>query len=118
MKRFVAVFIGTPEAMARSGWEAMSEAQRSERQQQGIESWKRWIETNKAAIVDMGTPLGKTKKASPAGIEDTRNAITAYTVVQAPSHDAAVRLFEHHPHFTLFPGDSIEVMECLPIPGM
>jgi hypothetical protein len=27
-------------------------------------------------------------------------------------------MFEGHPHFTIFPGESIEVMECLPIPGM
>jgi hypothetical protein len=29
-----------------------------------------------------------------------------------------VKLFENHPHFTIFPGEAIEVMECLPIPGM
>ena len=27
------------------------------------------------------------------------------------------KLFEKHPHFTIFPGDSVEIMECLPIPG-
>ena len=32
-------------------------------------------------------------------------------------NEAAVKLFEGHPHFTIFPGDSVEVMECLPIPG-
>jgi hypothetical protein len=26
-------------------------------------------------------------------------------------------MFENHPHFTIFPGDSVEIMECLPIPG-
>jgi len=25
-------------------------------------------------------------------------------------------MFEGHPHFTIFPGESIEVMECLQIP--
>jgi hypothetical protein len=24
---------------------------------------------------------------------------------------------EWHPHFTIFPGDSVEIMECLPMPG-
>jgi hypothetical protein len=42
--------------------------------------------------------------------------MTAYTVVQAESHEAAAKLFANHPHFTVFPGDGIEVMECLPIP--
>ena len=65
----------------------------------------------------MGTPLGRTKNVSSFGITDIRNNMTAYTVVQAESHEAAARLFENHPHFTIFPGDGVEIMECLPIPG-
>jgi hypothetical protein len=38
-------------------------------------------------------------------------------VVQAESHDAAARMFTNHPHFTIFPGEAVEIMECLPIPG-
>jgi hypothetical protein len=38
-------------------------------------------------------------------------------VVSAESHAAAARLFEGHPHFTVFPGEGVEVMECLPMPG-
>jgi len=37
--------------------------------------------------------------------------------VQAESHEAAANLFEGHPHFTIFPGDGIEVMEVLSIPA-
>jgi hypothetical protein len=44
--------------------------------------------------------------------------MTAWVAVDADSHEAAARMFEGHPHFTIFPGESIEVMECLPIPGM
>ena len=117
MKAFVAVYMGTPEAMQRSGWLTMSEAQKHERQREGIAAWRRWAEENKSAIVDGGTPLGKTKKASSAGIEDIRNNIAAYAIVRASSHEAAAKLFENHPHFTIFPGDSVEIMECLPIPG-
>ena len=43
--------------------------------------------------------------------------MAAYTVVQAESHEAAAKLFLNHPHFTIFPGDGVEIMECLPIPG-
>jgi hypothetical protein len=28
------------------------------------------------------------------------------------------KLFENHPHFTIFLGQSIEIMECLPLPDM
>jgi hypothetical protein len=31
---------------------------------------------------------------------------------------AAAKIFEGHPHFAFFPGDRIEIMECLPVPGM
>jgi len=33
------------------------------------------------------------------------------------THAAAARMFADHPHFAIFPGDSVEIMECLPIPG-
>jgi len=26
-------------------------------------------------------------------------------------------MFVGHPHFTIFPGEAVEIMECLPIPG-
>jgi hypothetical protein len=41
----------------------------------------------------------------------------SYTVVRADSHEAAAKLFENHPHFTIFPGESVEIMPVLPMPG-
>jgi hypothetical protein len=38
-------------------------------------------------------------------------------VVCADSHEAAATLFENHPHFMIFPGESVEVMPVLPIPA-
>jgi len=66
----------------------------------------------------MGGPLGKTKKVSEHGITDTNNEMGAFMVVRADSHEAAAKLFEKHPHFTIFPGESVEVMPVLPIPGV
>jgi hypothetical protein len=43
--------------------------------------------------------------------------MTGYVIVRAESHEAAAKLFENHPHFSIFPGDSVEIMECLPFPG-
>ena len=65
----------------------------------------------------MGGPLGKTKKISAHAVEDTSNAIGAYTIVRADSLEAAAKLFEGHPHFTIFPGECVEIMPILPIPG-
>ena len=115
MKNFLAIYLGTPAAM--SAWNALPEAVRSERTAAGMKAWHQWVDRNKSRIVEMGAPLGKTKGVSKAGVSDVRNNMTAYTVVSAESHADAAKLFENHPHFTIFPGEAIEVMECLPIPG-
>jgi hypothetical protein len=51
------------------------------------------------------------------GIEDTSNEMGAYMVVRADSHEAAAELFERHPPLTIFPGEAVEIMPVLPIPG-
>jgi hypothetical protein len=115
MKNFVAIYLGSPAAKKR--WEAIDEKTRNERTKTGMGQWMEWGTENSKSIVDEGAPLGKTKRIDPKGISDTRNQITGYTIVQAESHEAAARLFLEHPHFTTFPGDSVEIMECLPIPS-
>ena len=115
MKNFLAIYTGTPEARAK--WDQLSEAERKKRQAAGMEAWMNWGKKNSAAIVEGGGPLGKTKRASSQGIADIKNAMAAYVIVRAESHAEAAKLFENHPHFTIFPGDSVEIMECLPLPG-
>jgi hypothetical protein len=116
MKKFLAVYMGSAAALAE--WNALDEATRKAREKAGIAAWKKWAADHGGAIVELGSPIGKTKRVSAEGIADMKNEIGAYTVVQAESHDAAARLFESHPHFAIFPGDRVEVMECLPLPEM
>lgn len=116
MKTFMAVFTGSPESMG--AWKSLDAAEREKRERQGKDAWIAWGEKHAASIVDHGTPLGKTKRIDAKGIADARNNLAAYTLVKAESHEAAARLFEGHPHFTIFPGDGVEVMECLPLPEM
>ena len=115
MKRYLAIYTGTVAVMEK--WKALPEHELQKRQAAGIKGWKEWAERNKASIVEGGGPLGRTKSVSKSGIADIRNNMAAYTVVQAESQEAAAKLFEGHPHFTIFPGDAVEVMECLPIPA-
>jgi hypothetical protein len=117
MKRFLAIYIGTQAALERSQWNQLSEEQRKAREATGIQAWMEWGKTHAAAIVDRGSPLGKTKRTSADGVSDIKNSMAGYVIVQAESHEAAAKLFEQHPHFTIFPGDSVEIMECLPLPG-
>jgi hypothetical protein len=115
MKQYLAVFTGSPSAMAQ--WQALPEQERQKRQAEGVTAWKKWTTENAASIADMGGPLSRTKLISKGGISDIRNNLSAFTVVQAESQDAAARLFLNHPHFTIFPGEGVEVMEVLPIPA-
>jgi hypothetical protein len=116
MKTFLAIYIGTQARLEASGWNKLSADERAKRQADGMKAWMDWGATHAASIVDQGTPLGKTKRAAPDGISDTKNTMTGYVIIKAESHEAAARLFENHPHFTIFPGDSVEIMECLPLP--
>lgn len=117
MKKFLAVYIGTPESSEKK-WRGLSEAEIKQRESQGMKTWMAWGEKYAAAIKDMGSPLGKTKRVDEKGVSDTRNALTAYTVIEAESHEEAAKMFLNHPHFSVFPGDSVEIVECLPMPGL
>lgn len=112
MKRFLALFMGSEASSARAA-AGLSDDIRDK----GMAAWGAWMAQHGADIVDTGGPLGVTKKASLDGVTDTRNYVAGYVIVQAPSHEAAARMFEAHPHFAIFPGESVEIMECLPIPG-
>ena len=114
MKEFLAVYTGTPDAFAK--WQKLDEATRKQREAQGMKAWESWMETHKASIAVEGGPLGKTKRIGADGITDIRNNLAGFVVVRAESHEAAAKLFLNHPHFTIFPGDSVEIMERLPIP--
>lgn len=114
MKNFLAIYLGTPDSM--NGWEDLSEDEREQRIQKGMAAWGAWMEKHKDILVASGGPLGKTKRIDPTGIADTRNNMTGYVIVKAETHEDAAKLFEEHPHFSIFPGDSVEVMECMPIP--
>ena len=114
---FLAVFLGSKTGPKWAAWNALQEADRRAKEQQGIAAWKAWAEKHQAAIVYMGGPLGKTKKVDSSGIGDISNQMGAFTVVRADSNEAAAKLFEGHPHFTIFPGEAIEIMPVLPIPA-
>lgn len=118
MKRFVAIYIGSMDSAAFKAWDAMDAAQKQERQTAGMEAWIRWGEQHAKSIVDGGGPLGKTKRVDANGIADVKNMMSGYVIVEAESHEAAAKMFEKHPHFSMFPGESVEIMECLPIPKL
>ncbi len=118
MPKFMALYVGSPEAFARSGWDKLDDTTRKAREIAGMQAWGEWQEKNKSVMVDEGSPLGKTKRVSAKGVSDISNAVAGYIIVEAASHDAAAKLFENHPHFSVFPGDAVEIMPCNPMPTM
>jgi hypothetical protein len=114
---YLAVFLGSKTSPRMQAWMALPEAERRAKEQEGIAAWKAWMEKHLAAVSVMGGPLGKTKKITARGVEDVSNEMSGFMVVRAESPAAAARLFENHPHFAIFPGESIEVMPVLPIPA-
>ena len=116
MKNYLAVFLGKPEAMDK--WRAMPEAERKQREQAGIEAWHKWVAEHKDAIVDMGSPLGKSVTVNKAGAATpTTNNLGGYSVLQGESKEALAKSLEGHPHF-MMPDGFLEVVEIMPIPGM
>lgn len=117
MKNFLAVYIGSDSNPRAKEWEKLSEADRNKQVQKAMAAWGEWGAKYSKVIVDQGAPLGKTKKADNSGISNIKNQMTAYAIVKAETHEEAAKMFAGHPHFSIFPGDSIEIMECLPMPG-
>jgi len=118
MPKFMALYVGSPDAFARSGWDKLDDSARKAREIEGMKAWGAWQEKNKIVAIDEGSPLGKTKRTDKNGVSDISNQIAGYIIVEAESHDAAARLFLNHPHFTIFPGDAVEIMPCNPMPTM
>ena len=114
---YLAIFLGSMTGQKFAAWNALAPDERRKKEQEGIAAWKAWVAKHQGAILEMGGPLGKTKKVDAKGITDIANELGAFTVVRAASHEAAAKMFENHPHFTIFPGERVEIMPVLPIPG-
>ena len=82
---FLAVFLGSQRSPRMTAWNALPEAERHAKAQEGIAAWKAWAAKHEAAIANMGGPLGKTKKITQNGIADISNEMGAFTVVRAES---------------------------------
>ncbi len=113
MKKFMVLYMAPSAA-----FDAMMKTATPEMREKGMQAWMAWMNANKASLIDGGAPLGKTKSVDADGVEDTKNEVGGYSIVQAESHDAAVKLFgPDHPHM-MMPGGWIEVTEIMPVPGM
>jgi hypothetical protein len=113
MNKFMAIYM-----MSGGEAEAMMRNATPEQQRRGMEAWLKWMNDNKASLLEGGAPLGKTKRADASGVSDTKNAMSGYSIVQADTHEGAAKLFgKGHPHLQM-PGAWVEIMEIKPLPDM
>jgi len=83
----------------------------------GMALWEAWHKKCGDAIVDLGAPLDKSTTVIKASSALGKTTITGYSILQAGSVEEAVALMKDHPHFHM-PGSSVEILECVPMPGM
>jgi hypothetical protein len=111
MKKFMALYMA-PAATIAEMMKATPDQMKAE-----MDDWTKWSERNKAAIVDLGAPLGKTKRLTGAGLSDTRNEITGYSIVEGDSVDSVARIFKDHPHLKI-KGTSIDLLDWVDVNAM
>ncbi len=72
--------------------------------------WKAWVGGLGDAMVDPGTPLGKSKTVSSGGVSDDggSNPLIGYSIVKADSMDAALEMAKGCPFLDM---GTIEVAE-------
>lgn len=107
MKKFLVLYRSTVSAMEQMA--TMAPAQRKTE----MEKWSAWGASAGPALVDWGAPLGES-----AVLRGNKGPgyVGGYSIVQADTMEAALRLFDTHPHFGA-PGASIDLHEVMPMPG-
>ena len=70
MKKFMVLYMASGAA-----FEEMMKNSTPEQRHKGMDAWMKWMNANKASIVEGGAPLGKTKRVDSNGTSNTKNAI-------------------------------------------
>ena len=83
----------------------------------GMDAWMAWAGKAGGAVVDLGFPLGDSKRIDSGSASDGSATARGYSILRVDSLDAAAKLLEDHPHVRV-PGNSIDVFETLEMPGM
>jgi hypothetical protein len=113
-KKFIALYLVPASVMA--DWAKTEPETRKAEEQKMQAAWGKWMSEH-SRMITLTEAGGKTKRVTASGISDTKNDILLYSFVEAPSHEAAAKAFENHPHLQI-PQSSIEIMYVRPMGGM
>jgi len=111
MKKFLVLYMAPV-----ASFEQMMKDTTPEQQKAGMEAWMGWSKKAGSSIVDLGAPLGRALRVTPAGASPIRNELGGYSIMQGESKEALAESLKGHPHF-MMPQGYIEIVEMMPMPG-
>jgi hypothetical protein len=111
--KFFAVYVAPASVI--DEWMKKEPHERKDAEDKMRADWNAWEAEHKAQIIET-VGVGKTKRATTKGISDTKNDLMLYSIVEAPSHDAAAEIFKKHPHLQI-PESAIDIMPMNPLKG-
>ena len=88
-----------------------------EDQQAHFAKWQAWTESHADALENAGTPLGGGQVMTATGISESTSTIMGYAILQADDMAAAQAILKTDPFLDQGEGCSIEVYECMSLPG-
>jgi len=89
----------------------------SEQMKAGMDAWMAWAGKAGDAGVGLGAPLAPAAHVGPGSSAPGVDELSGYSIMQADSAEALGGVLDGHPHL-LMPGNSIEVLEMMSMPGM
>ena len=111
MTKYMALYMAPADAIAKMMKLSAEEGQAE------MDAWMAWDAAHKSAIVDLGNPLGRTKRVTAGKVADGHNEVTGYSIVEADSADAAAKIFLDHPHLRM-QGAWIDVLNVVNVEDM
>jgi hypothetical protein len=82
-----------------------------------MKKWKQWVDDLAEAMVNPGTPVGKTVAVRAAGVspDDVENAMSGYSIISADDMDAALKIVCSCPF--LATGGTVQVSPLMKMGG-
>lgn len=85
--------------------------------QKGMNAWKKWVANLGEALINPGTPVGKTKVLTKNGVsaDPSPHPIMGFSIVEADNMEAALDLLKDCPHLHMMDG-TLEISEMMQMP--
>jgi hypothetical protein len=83
-----------------------------------MEDWNRWSHAAGDAVIDLGSPLGAAVNIGTVSASVADHGTTGYSILQAETSDAVMKLLEDHTHLKTHDDSLITAIELLHMAGM